>query len=127
MVLELDLNLERVQANVRSADLEDLLDRATVYRNGMEPAALELIDGELRARGIDAAGVAAHWERRATTLYEANGLAVKCKKCLRPAVARRWGWHRLWGVLPVFPRRLAFCDKHLPTRWREEVKRAPSD
>ena len=41
MALELGLNLDRVQANVRKADLEDLLDRATVYRNGMEPAALE--------------------------------------------------------------------------------------
>jgi hypothetical protein len=119
MVLELGLNLERVQTNVRSADLEDLLDRATVYRNGMEQPALELIDAELRARGIDAGTVAAHWERRATTLYEANGLAVKCKRCVRPAVARRWSWHRLWGVLPVFPRRLAFCDQHLPAAWQE--------
>ena len=40
MVPELGLDLERVQANVRKADMEDLLDRATVYRNGMEPDAL---------------------------------------------------------------------------------------
>jgi hypothetical protein len=113
------LDLERVQANVRRAELEELLDRATVYRNGMEPEALELIDAELRARGVGAAAVAAHWERRAATLYEANGLAVKCGKCFRPAVARKWAWHRLWGVLPVFPRQLAFCDQHLPAAWQE--------
>jgi hypothetical protein len=127
MVLPLSLDLERVRANARTADLEDLLDRATVYRNGMEPEALELIDAELRARGVDAAAVAAHWERRAGTLYEANGLAVKCGRCFRPAVARKWGWHRLWGVLPVFPRQLAFCAEHQPAAWREEVTPAPSE
>jgi hypothetical protein len=127
MVLELGLDLERVQANVRRAELEDLLDRATVFRTGMEPEALELIDAELRARGIDAAVVAAHRERRAATLYEANGLAVKCGKCFRPAVARKWGWHRLWGVLPVFPRQLAFCAEHQPAAWHEAVTPAHSD
>src|SRR4051794_13003844 len=99
MVLELGINLERVKANVRKADVEDLLDRATVYRNGMEPEALELIDAELRARGIDASAILAHRERRTATLYGADGLAVKCGACSRPAVMRRWGWHCLWGVL----------------------------
>jgi hypothetical protein len=127
MVVELGLDLERVRANVRSADMEDLLDRATVYRNGMEPEGLELIDAELRARGVDASAVAAHRERRAATLYEANGLAVKCGRCFRPAVARKWGWHCLWGVLPVFPRQLAFCAEHQPEIGREEVTPAPLD
>jgi hypothetical protein len=127
MGVELDLDLERVRTNVLSAEVEDLLDRATVYRNGMEPDALELIDAELRARGIDATAVADHRERRAATLYEANGLAVKCVRCFRPAVARRWGWHCLWGVLPVFPRRLAFCAEHQPEQWREEITPAPSE
>jgi hypothetical protein len=93
----------------------------------MEPQALELIDAELRARGIDAAAVAAHRERRAPTLYETNGLAVKCGSCFRPAVARRWDWHRLWGVLPVFPRQLAFCAEHQPATGSEEVTPAPSE
>ncbi|HBI45924.1 MAG TPA: hypothetical protein DDY78_24170 [Planctomycetales bacterium] len=112
MVLELGLDLERVQANVRKADVEDLLDRATVYRSGMEDDALELIDAELLARGVNAAAVAAHRERRSATLYGADGLAVKCGRCIRPAVARRWGWHCLWGVLPVFPGPQVFCDEH---------------
>jgi hypothetical protein len=127
MVLELGLDLERVRANVRKADVEDLLDRATVYRNGMEAEALELIDAELRARGVEAAAVAAHRERRSATLYGADGLAVRCARCIRPAVARRWGWHRMWGALPLFPRRLAFCGEHLPGTWREEVRPAPSE
>ena len=80
----------------------------------MEPAALELIDAELRARGVGAAEIAAHRERRLGTIYDGDGLALKCEKCRRPAVARKWGWHRLWGVLPVFPRWKAFCEEHLP-------------
>ncbi len=112
--MALELNLERVKANVRKADTEDLLDRATVYRDGMEPPALDLIDAELRARGVGAAEVAAHRERRLGTLYAADGLALKCVECPRPAVARKWGWHRLWGVVPIFPRSKAYCEEHLP-------------
>ena len=118
--MSLELNLERVKANVQKADIEDLLDRATVYRDGMEPAALELIDAELRARGVGAAEIAAHWERRLGTLYDGDGLALKCVKCARPAVAQKWGWHRLWGVLPIFPRWKAYCEEHLPHVWREK-------
>ncbi len=107
--LGLGLDLERVRANVRQADLEDLLDRATVYRNGMERDALELIDAELRARGISAAEIAAHRERRAATLYGADGLAVKCEKCFRPAApARRMGLASPMGSSqPGIPRRPA--------------------
>ncbi len=122
MAHELFLNLDAVEANVARAETEDLLDRATVYRNGMEPEALHLIDAELRARGIGDADLAAHRDRRARAVYGSDGLAVKCGKCARPAVARKWGWHRLWGLLPVFPRPLAFCELHLPARWRSEAR-----
>jgi len=114
MVLE--LNMERVRQNVQRADTEDLLDRATVYRDGMEPAALELIDAELRARGIGDAEIAAHRERRAGTLFAPDGLALKCTECARPAVAQRWGWQRLWGKIPIFPRRMRYCEEHLALR-----------
>ena len=124
--MALELNLERVKANVQKADTEDLLDRATVYRDGMEPAALELIDAELRARGVGEAEIAAHRERRARTICAADGLPMKCEKCSRPAVARRWGWHRLWGRLPVFPRPLAYCEEHMPASWRPTGGVTPS-
>ena len=127
MAHELFLDLNAVEANVVRAETEDLLDRATVYRNGMEPEALSLIDVELRARGIGEADLAAHLERRARTVYGSDGLAVKCGKCARPAAARKWGWHRLWGVLPVFPRPLAFCEIHIPARWRREERPTSSD
>jgi hypothetical protein len=114
-----DLNLERVKANVAKAETEDLLDRATVYRNGMEPAALDLIDAELRARGVGEAELAAHREKREGTLYAPDGLALKCglPRCPRPAVARRWGWNRGWGLNPYFPRPQPYCAVHLPQRW----------
>lgn len=124
---ELFLNLDAVEANVVRAETEDLLDRATVYRNGMEPEALNLIDAELRARGIGEADLAAHLERRARTVYGSDGLAMKCGKCARPAAARKWSWHRLWGVLPVFPRPLAFCEIHMPERWRRDARPTSSD
>ena len=112
-----ELNLERVKANVAKAETEDLLDRATVYRNGMEQAALDLIDAELRARGVGEAELAAHRERRSRTLLGRSDHAVKCGNCARPAVARHWGWHRLWGVLPLFPRPQPYCAVHLAQRW----------
>jgi hypothetical protein len=113
------LDLEKVQANVARAETEDLLDRATVYRAGMEPEALALIDAELEARGITAEEIANHAQaRQLTSLMGPDGLPVKCWRCHRPAVGAGWSWHRLWGLLPVFPRWLAFCGKHLPGELR---------
>jgi hypothetical protein len=110
----LRLDLEKVRANVKNADTEDLLDRATIYRAGMEPAALEIIDAELRSRGVGEEAVAAHAARRGAGVRDADGLPMKCEKCRQPAVAEAWAWHRLWGVLPLFPRRMAFCEVHRP-------------
>ena len=109
------MDLGKVLANVRQASTEDLLDRATVYRDGMEPDALHLIDRELVERGVSPDEIAEHARRRQETLIaDARGWPVKCEKCDRPAVVRQWGWHRLWGKLPIFPRRMAFCAEHAP-------------
>lgn len=105
----------RVQANVRQASTEDLLDRLTVYRAGMEPQAVEVITEELRSRGVSAAAIADHADQRAaSTIPLPDGTAVCCTFCNRPAVVQAWGWHRLLGKLPVFPRRLAYCSVHRP-------------
>jgi len=109
------LNLDRVKRNIHQATTEDLLDRATVYRAGMEPEALDLIDQELSARKISASDIAAHAEqRRAETMLLPDGTAAPCSFCHRPATAEGWGWHRLWGLLPLFPRFYRYCDQHLP-------------
>lgn len=109
----LALDLKRVAAFVREADTEELLDRVTVYRAGMEPAALDLMEAELDRRGVTRSDITDHHiERRQRAIILADGTALRCNFCVRPAVVRRWGWHRLFGVLPVFPRVFARCDKH---------------
>jgi hypothetical protein len=109
------LNLDRVRQNVRQAATEDLLDRITVYRAGMEEAALDLIAEELRSRGITPEQIQAHEEARRREIHLLpDGTAVRCSFCQRPAVAEGWGWHRLWGLVPVFPRYFHYCSVHRP-------------
>jgi hypothetical protein len=108
----LGFDAERVWQNVRKATTEDLLDRATVYRSGMEPEALEIIEAELHRRGVDAAAVDEHETRYRRALIGTDGTPLQCSFCRKPAVIRRWGWHRLWKKLPVFPRPLRYCEEH---------------
>lgn len=106
-------DVQRVRKNIRQASTEDLLDRVTVYRAGMEPIAVDLAEAELRSRGIRQPEIDRHArERESTVLLLADGTAQSCSFCRRPAVRHAWGWHRLWGKLPVFPRRFAYCDEH---------------
>ena len=108
-------NLDRVRRNVREATTEDLLDRATVYRAGMEPDALPVIEAELRERGVTAEEITDHErQRRAETSALPDGTVRHCSFCHRPAVAEGHGWHRLWGLLPVFPRFYYYCSAHRP-------------
>ena len=123
----MDLDLERVRRNVERAETEDLLDRVTVYRDGMEPEALRLIEDELRRRGIDEDGVRTYaQEQDAQVLRAPEGWALRCSFCDRPAVTRGWGWHRMWGVLAVFPRPFRYCREHADPAYREEPP-APAD
>jgi len=113
----MQVDLERVRANIHKASTEDLLDRATVYRDGMEADALDLIERELRERGVSWDAIAEHeHKRRQETLFDADGVALKCHKCSRPAVGESWDFHRMWGLLPVFPRRFAWCAEHRPSQ-----------
>jgi hypothetical protein len=80
---------ERVRDNVRKADTEDLLDRVTVYRTGMEADALYVIEEELRRRGVTAAAIDAHARRRGEAgSGEADDVPARCDRCARPAVVR---------------------------------------
>jgi hypothetical protein len=105
-------DLERVRRNAQQATTEDLLDRVTVYRAGMEPEALELIEAELRRRGITEFDIAEHAAERDHAIQLPDGSARMCSFCRRPAVRERWGWHWLWGKVPVFPRRFFYCPLH---------------
>ncbi len=106
---------QKVLHNARQATTEDLLDRVTAYPEGMEPEALEIVEAELRRRGVGPDQIEEHARRQAgRVLRGPDGMAVKCSFCRRPAVARRWGWDRLWGKVPVFPRRFQYCQEHQP-------------
>jgi hypothetical protein len=107
------LNLKRVAEYIRTAQTEELLDRVTVYRAGMEPAALDLMEGELDRRGITRDEIARHdaW-RRATAIMLDDGTALRCSVCDRPAVIQARGWHKLFGRVPVFPRLFSYCEVH---------------
>jgi hypothetical protein len=106
---------QRVRANVKAASTEDLLDRATIFREGMEADALPIIEEELRARGVGNAAIRAHEEdRRRAGILESEGFAAKCSQCSRPAVVRVRRWHHLWRLIPIFRRSDFFCEAHRP-------------
>lgn len=109
------LDLKAVAANIRRSETEDLLDRITIYRQEMEPEAVALIAEELLRRGIGPELVAEHGRSRDDeALLREDGTVERCELCIRPAVARIRGWHRLWGRVPLFPREFAYCEVHLP-------------
>ena len=58
---------------------------------------------ELRNRNVRAEEIESHAERRSReSQFLPDGTAIRCSFCHRPAEAEGWGWHRLWGRLPVF-------------------------
>lgn len=112
-------DIERVRTNARQAPTEDLLDRVTVYRAEMEPQAVDLIEAELRQRGIGPDQIAEHAQRRkGEVVFRPDGTATKCSFCSRPAVVLAWGWQRLWGLIPLFPRLFGYCEEHRPASVR---------
>ena len=109
----MELDTAAVRANAARADTEDLLDRVTVYRAGMDPVALDIIRAELAGRGLTAADEVEHaLNREADAVLVRDGVAVHCTFCDKPAVRERLALHRLWGWLPVVPRRTAYCADH---------------
>ena len=108
----MQFSAERVLANVRKATTDDLLDRVTVFRSGLEPAAVPIIMGELRSRGVSAEAIVEHEGSRMGVLFYDNGIACVCARCRKPAVANEWGWHRLFGKIPLYPRTFLLCEVH---------------
>ena len=116
----MSFDLKPVAEFIRKADTEDLLDRVTVYRDGMEPAAVDLMENELWRRGITPEELAAHAASRADVMRRSDGSVVRCSHrervwggfCDRPAVSRRWRWYRLWGKIPIAWVPLPLCEAH---------------
>jgi hypothetical protein len=113
---------ERFQSNIQQASTDDLLDRVTIYRPGMEPQALDAIEDELRQRGVTGPEIEAHAARRADrVIFLPDGIVATCSFCRQPAVAAGWGWQRLFGVIPVFPRYFYYCEGHEQRRSEHET------
>lgn len=109
----MELNLKRVAEFIRKANTEELLDRVTIYRQGMEPAALDMMEMELDRRGVSRDDIADHYlDRSETAIFLPDGTALRCSFCDRPAIQRAVGWNKLFGRIPVFPRLFAYCDTH---------------
>jgi hypothetical protein len=110
-------DLQNIARNVQKATTEDLLNRVTAYRAGMEPEAIRLIEEELRRRGVTSGQIEEHAAQvREESLILEDGTAAKCSFCHNPAVGERWGWHKLFGgPIPLFPRSYRYCRDHLPT------------
>jgi hypothetical protein len=109
----MEFSLKRVAEFIRRADTEELLDRVTVYREGMEPAALDLMEGELDRRGVTREEIAEHAAKRfETAILLPDGTAMRCSFCDRPAVTQSRRWHRLFGYVPIFPKVFVCCDLH---------------
>jgi hypothetical protein len=112
----LEFDPEKVLLNARAATDEDLLNRVTVFRNQMEPEAVNIIEAELRSRGVTAAQQLAHADKFTDgVIVRTDGTVAYCSFCRQPAIAQRWGWHRLWGKVPLFPKRVHDCSQHLLT------------
>src|SRR5260370_29944666 len=76
----MQFNPERVRENVRKADTDDLLDRVTVYRDEMEPEALEIIETELHARKVSDAQIEKHGrQREQEVLKSEDGRPLRCR------------------------------------------------
>ncbi len=110
----MEWNPQKLLVNIHKADTDDLIDRVTVYRAGMDAEAIELIEDELRRRGVKEQEIQSYWDEcRGECLFHAGGSAKMCSFCRKPAVTERWGWHRLMGKVPIVPRRLRYCKEHI--------------
>jgi hypothetical protein len=106
---------QKVLANVRRADTDDLLDRITAYRAGMEPDAVAMIERELHGRGVTANRIADHQQVcERDCIYLPDGTAAMCSLCRKPAVREGRGWWKIWWTVPIYPRRLRYCQEHCP-------------
>lgn len=109
----MQFNPDKVLANARHSTTDDLLDRVTVLRDGMELEALEVLEAELARRGIGPEEIHRHGrELKHRVVKREDGLVARCSFCPRAAVESRVGWQRLWGLVPLFQRTLYYCDEH---------------
>src|SRR5262245_28112487 len=74
------MDIVQVREDARKTSTEMLLDRVTVYRAEIESPAMEVIEAELRARGVTTDTVAAHAAMRQSDGLKrhSDGTVVRC-------------------------------------------------
>lgn len=109
----MEWDLQKVVANICQADTDDLIDRITAYRAGLESEAIEMIENELQRRSVSEAEIQVYRQQCQTEcLFHTDGTAKMCSFCRKPAVTEKWGWHRLLDKIPLLPRRMRYCKEH---------------
>ncbi|QEL16496.1 hypothetical protein [Limnoglobus roseus] len=107
------LDLKTIAARMRTAETEQLMDRVTVFREEMEPAAVDLIEGELARRGVTDEQLVHHLRVRIErAVLRDDGTVVRCNFCERPAVVQARGWFRIFRFVPLYPRLFSYCVVH---------------
>src|SRR5262249_26993810 len=97
---------------------EELLDRVTVFRSGMEPEAVEIIKAELGSRGVSRDKIAEFEQIRRKDGLVGGDLPRTCSYCDRPATVQAWGFAHGRTLLPIAPWRFNYCEEHYKTRWK---------
>ena len=116
-------NPDKVLANARRSATEDLLDRITVFRDAMEPDAVEIIHAELARRGFGPEEIHRHEQQlKHRVIRDPQGLVAGCSFCPRAAVESAIGWHRLLRLIPLFRRKYYYCERHWAERARSKSK-----
>ncbi len=113
------MNVERktIVERTQESDTEELLDRATVFREDMEPDAIRIIEAELSRRGYTEDAILAHAKNRCeSNIVGDDGTALRCSLCDRPAIVEDRDWFRVFGKLPIFPRSVRYCELHARER-----------
>src|SRR5262245_26481679 len=104
----MDVDFERVRQNAEKASTEELLDRVTVFRGGMEPKALEIIEAELVSRGVSPEKIAEFEQLRRQDGLVGGDIPRTCSYCDRPAVVQAWGFAHGRSMLPIIPWRFNY-------------------
>jgi hypothetical protein len=105
-------DIDRVRANLKRASTPELLDRYVFFRGGLEEEAVTALRDELRSRGVAEEAMQAHRDASPDVLWETPALAYRCWKCEQPAVVCERRWHKMWGILPLYPRPVYCCPAH---------------
>lgn len=103
----------KLLAHAAQMEKEELLDRVTVFRDAMQPEAVEVMEAELARRGVGPDDIHQHLRQmKHRVIHDAHGVPAQCSFCERAAVEQREDFHKLWRLIPVAKRNWYYCERH---------------